>query len=48
MFMDAVRDAAEAMRYDSERVANFYDWANKNKVSTDELIEKFEYFMEKK
>lgn len=47
-FMDAVRDAAEAMRYDSERVANFYDWANKNKVSTDELIEKFEYFMEKK
>ncbi len=47
-FMDAVRASAEAMRYDSERVANLFDWANKKKIPTDELIEKFELFMEKK
>lgn len=47
-FMDAVRTSAEAMRYDSERVAELFDWGNKNKVPMDELIKKFEYFMEKK
>lgn len=46
-FMDAVRDAAEANRYDSERVAELFDWGDKKKISRDELIEKFEDFMEK-
>lgn len=47
-FMDAVRVSAEDMRYDSERTAELLDWGNKNKVSVDELIKKFEHFMEKK
>lgn len=45
VFMDAVRDAAEVNRYDSERVAELFDWGNKKKVPVDELIEKFEDFM---
>lgn len=48
MFMDAVRSAAETMRYDSERVAELFEWGNKKNVPVDELIEKFEHFMEKK
>lgn len=47
-FMSAVRHTAETMRYDSERVAELYDWANKEKISKDELIKNFEHFMETK
>jgi len=44
-FMDAVRASAEAMRYDSERVAELFEWGHKNSVSVNELIKNFEDFM---
>ena len=43
--MDAVRASAEAMRYDSERVAELFEWGHKNSVSVNELIKNFEDFM---
>lgn len=45
-FMDYTRPAAEAMRYDSERVAELYDYGRKEGVPLDELIQNFERFME--
>lgn len=45
-FMEATRVSAEAMRYDSERVAELYDASKKDKVPVDVLIKYFELFME--
>lgn len=45
-FMEATRVSAEAMRYDSERVAELYDMSKKDKVPVDVLIKYFELFME--
>lgn len=45
-FMDGVRAAAETNRYDSERVAELFDWGQKNKVTVNELIKNFEDFMQ--
>lgn len=45
-FMDAVRASAEAMRYDSERVAELFEWGEKNDVPVEELIKKFTDYME--
>ena len=46
-FMDSVRVSAESMRYDSERVAELFEWGTKNKVPSETLIKNFEDFMEK-
>lgn len=46
-FMEDTRVAAEAMRYDSERVAELYDASKKDNVPVDVLIKYFELFMEK-
>ena len=46
-FMEATRLSAEAMRYDSERVAELYDASKKDKVPVDVVIKYFELFMEK-
>lgn len=46
-FMDAVRASAEAMRYDSERVAELFEWGEKNAVPVEELIKKFTDYMER-
>lgn len=46
-FMDAVRASAEAMRYDSERVAELFEWGEKNAVPVEELIRKFTDYMER-
>ena len=45
-FMEATRLSAEAMRYDSERVAELYDASKKDNVPVDVLIKYFEIFME--
>lgn len=45
-FMDSTRLSAEAMRYDSERVAELYDYGRKEGVPLEELIRNFERFME--
>lgn len=47
-FMETTRVSAEAMRYDSERVAELYDISKKDKVPVDILIKYFELFMEAK
>lgn len=44
-FMDGVRAAAEQNRYDSERVAELFEWGSKNSVPVNELIKNFEDFM---
>lgn len=44
-FMEATRVAAEAMRYDSERVADLYDLAKKDNVPVNVVIRYFELFM---
>lgn len=44
-FMEDTRLAAEAMRYDSERVAELYDASKKDNVPVDVLIKYFELFM---
>lgn len=46
-FMDSVRVSAESMRYDSERVAELFEWGTKNKVPSETLIKNFEDFIEK-
>lgn len=46
-FMDAVRESAEAMRYDSERVAELFEWGEKNAVPVEELTKKFTDYMER-
>lgn len=46
-FMDSVRVSAESMRYDSERVAELFEWGTKNKVPSETLIKNFEDFMER-
>lgn len=45
-FMDAVRATAETLRYDSEHVAELYEWGEKTAVSVSDLITHFEDFME--
>lgn len=45
-FMGAVRASAETLRYDSERVAELYEWGEKTAVSVSDLITHFEDFME--
>lgn len=47
-FMDAVRAAAETLRYDSERVAELYEWGEKTGVPVSNLIKHFEDYMEMK
>lgn len=47
-FMDAVRTSAESLRYDSERVAELYEWGEKTGVSISDLKKHFEDFMEMK
>lgn len=44
-FMESTRVSAEAMRYDSERVAELYDASKKDRVPVDVLIKYFELFM---
>lgn len=46
-FMDAVRVTAEAMRYDSERVAELFEWGEKNAVPVNDLLKNFTYYMER-
>lgn len=46
-FMDSVRAAAEGNRYDSERVAELFEWGTKNKVPSETLIKNFEDFMKR-
>lgn len=46
-FMDAVRVTAEAMRYDSERVTELFEWGEKNAVPVNDLIKKFNDYMER-
>lgn len=45
-FMDLTRASAEALRYDSERVAELFDEGTKSQVPVDMLIKYFELFME--
>lgn len=44
-FMEATRVVSEAMRYDSERVADLYDVAKKDNVPVNVVIRYFELFM---
>lgn len=46
-FMDAVRVTAEAMRYDSERVAELFEWGKKNAVPVNDLLKNFTDYMER-
>ena len=46
-FMDAVRVTAEAMRYDSERVAELFEWGKKNAVPVNDLLKNFIDYMER-
>lgn len=46
-FMDAVRVTAEAMRYDSERVAELFEWGEKNAVPVNDLLKNFTDYMER-
>lgn len=46
-FMDAVRDAAEENRYDSERVEELFEWGMKNAVPVNDLLKNFTDYMER-